>query len=651
MRALSVRFALFLIVITAAAMQPSLADDWPIFKGNIYFTGNNDEIIVKNSNLKWLFQADERVSNPVASDGRIYFTDLKGQVYCLDEEYGKVVWKVDLQKISSQFKAFSRAAGKVKYPLVKGNLLLISDPIAIYAFNKTTGQIIWARTGMREEDTRPQGLTGRTALPMVDGIYADPVILENEIYYGTRNMFLSREIGNGHLKWDNRTVKTYGGFPTFYDKFIFTQSMDFSTNRYTVYCLDSSTGREIWSRVIEKPMQIFPPVVYRNRVYLPSSKSVYCIDLKTGEPVWKRDYKDYITSIPGFTDRAILFSVGNSDILVIDPDSGEVLRDVAVAPKSSPYFVTVRDQLYVAYNITDTVGTKTLSYGIAKALNFTDNTQIWNYKTPFPGAVSQPIASKGILFLPAGNYLYALGTEYYPRIVDGGDGYAVVPGGKIPDTPKEIKPPVTAPREPLPEKMETRKMIVSIGDKDNAKVGAQVEIKQRKKGDVVYSGRATVNGKGEIEVPVGDEVELLVTAKGYVPKKEIIGGDEKEKTITLEKIETGKGFVVDNIYFEIDKAYLRKESLDIIDKLVQIMKANPAMKIEVRGHTDSTGEKAYNQKLSERRADAVAEYMIKNGISPERIRSAGLGETRPIASNETPEGRKKNRRTEFYFIE
>jgi outer membrane protein assembly factor BamB len=74
----------------------SESSDWPIYKGNIYFTGNNDEIIIKNNNLKWLFQADERAFNPVVSDGRIFFIDQKGNVYSLDEEYGKMVWKINL---------------------------------------------------------------------------------------------------------------------------------------------------------------------------------------------------------------------------------------------------------------------------------------------------------------------------------------------------------------------------------------------------------------------------------------------------------------------------------------------------------------------------------------------------------------------------
>jgi outer membrane protein OmpA-like peptidoglycan-associated protein len=81
------------------------------------------------------------------------------------------------------------------------------------------------------------------------------------------------------------------------------------------------------------------------------------------------------------------------------------------------------------------------------------------------------------------------------------------------------------------------------------------------------------------------------------------------------------------------------------------MKKNKGIKLEVRGHTDSTGGKAYNQKLSERRADAVVEYMIKQGISPERLKPVGMGQNKPVADNKTAAGRKKNRRTEFFVLE
>jgi outer membrane protein OmpA-like peptidoglycan-associated protein/outer membrane protein assembly factor BamB len=644
--------SLFLFIIFSYLIpRQAESSDWPIYKGNIYFTGNNDEIIVKNNNLKWLFQADDRAFNPVVSDSKIFFIDQKGNVYCLDEEYGKLIWKINLNEISKQFKALSKSAGKAKYPLVKNNTLFLSDPIAIYAINKMNGKIFWARTGMRQENTKPD-LAGRLSRPMVDGIYADPIILDDSIFYGTRNTFISREIKNGHENWSNEDIKTYSGFPTFYDEFIFSQSMDFQKGTYLVHCLKADSGKEVWSRSIKKPVKIFPPVVYKEKVYIPSDKTMYCLDLKTGNNIWNREYEDVISSNPSFTDRSILFTIGNKDIIITEPDNGNILKTIQMPPQSGPYFVTIRDQLYIAYNTHESVKEHDVPYGTIKAVNFSDNSTIWFYKTPFPGAVSQPSASKGIMFFPCGNYIYAIGTEYYARVIEGGSGHAVAPGQtRLDKEGREIMPdqPKLSPDKRQPEIIKTRKLQIEITDKDKKWLPAEVEIKKRDKDRIVYSEKRYVNGSGIIDVPEGDGVELLVTSEGYMPKKEIVNNNDKEKHIILEKIEKGKAYTVDNILFEFDKWYLKKESIDIIDKLIKIMKDNRDMRVEIRGHTDSIGESSYNQKLSEKRADAVVEYMIKNGISPEKLTAVGFGETKPIASNATDEGRARNRRTEFFI--
>jgi outer membrane protein OmpA-like peptidoglycan-associated protein len=136
-----------------------------------------------------------------------------------------------------------------------------------------------------------------------------------------------------------------------------------------------------------------------------------------------------------------------------------------------------------------------------------------------------------------------------------------------------------------------------------------------------------------------------------MPKKVIIDGDENEKEINLEPMKKGRSLAVDNIYFEFGKAYLRKESLNILDKLVKLMERNRDLKLEVQGHTDSMGPREVNMKLSRQRARAVVEYMVKQGISPSRLDSKGFGPDKPVADNDTAGGRKKNRRTEFLILE
>ncbi|OHD64650.1 MAG: hypothetical protein A2176_10090 [Spirochaetes bacterium RBG_13_51_14] len=649
------------------------SSDWPIFKGNIFYTGNNDEITVKNNNLKWLFQAADMVYNPIISDGLVYFVDIRKNVYCLDEDSGKMKWKINLKELSAQFTS-EKSAGKVKYPLVKDNRLILTDNFVIYCLEKRTGKVLWARTGMRDEKElfdknseynkkTPKWQPGNAdvwdpskhSTTLVDGIYSDPVITGDMIYYGTRNVFISREILQGHLKWDNKSVKSYSGFPSFYDTYIFTQSMDYSKNIFSLYCLDAVTGSVVWSNVISKPERIFSPVVYRQKVYLASGSVVHSFNLADGSKVWVKDYGGTITSNPSFTEREILFTTGNRQVVLINPDTGVVASTIDLGEKSSPYFVTIRDQIYVASTIKKRVGDRDHSYASLRALKFDRREALWEFVPPFPGGAYQPAASGGIMFLPAGNYLYAVGTDYYPRIIDGGSAVYDPYNRKdvyAKETPAQRPSDKQSDNKQPDRNDELRPIKISVKDENNNTIPATVEVKKWDQGKIVYANRIPVNRPGqEIAVPNADDVEITADSDGYVPKKIIISRDDKDASITLEKIEVGKGIVVENIHFEINEAYLKKESLNILDRMIDSMKRNKKIRLEVRGHTDITGTHEYNMKLSERRADAVMEYMIKNGISPERLVAMGFGPDKPIGDNKTVEGRRKNRRTEFFIRE
>ncbi len=125
--------------------------------------------------------------------------------------------------------------------------------------------------------------------------------------------------------------------------------------------------------------------------------------------------------------------------------------------------------------------------------------------------------------------------------------------------------------------------------------------------------------------------------------------EEKRVEVPITPIKKGESFVLKNIFFDFDSARLKPESKLELDRLVQLLKRRPDLRIVIEGHTDIIGSEEYNQKLSERRAKAVAEYLISRGIDPKRIRTVGYGSRKPIAPNDTPEGRAKNRRVEIKF--
>jgi outer membrane protein OmpA-like peptidoglycan-associated protein/tetratricopeptide (TPR) repeat protein len=118
----------------------------------------------------------------------------------------------------------------------------------------------------------------------------------------------------------------------------------------------------------------------------------------------------------------------------------------------------------------------------------------------------------------------------------------------------------------------------------------------------------------------------------------------------LQPIEVGNKVILNNIFFDTNKFIIKDESKPELQKLIDFLALNKTVKIEISGHTDNVGTDRSNQVLSEDRAKAVYQYLIANGIDVSRLSYKGYGETQPIASNDTDEGRAKNRRTEFKII-
>ena len=122
--------------------------------------------------------------------------------------------------------------------------------------------------------------------------------------------------------------------------------------------------------------------------------------------------------------------------------------------------------------------------------------------------------------------------------------------------------------------------------------------------------------------------------------------------ITLDKVIVGKTFVLENIYYDLDKADIRPDAAKELDKLVEILVDNPNLRIELGSHTDVRGSDMYNLRLSQRRADSAIEYIISKGIERDRLQAQGYGETELIIEDATNEAEhQKNRRTEFKILE
>ena len=189
------------------------------------------------------------------------------------------------------------------------------------------------------------------------------------------------------------------------------------------------------------------------------------------------------------------------------------------------------------------------------------------------------------------------------------------------------------------------------------KVEAGIELIDNEKNKIIANFKSnSKTGKYLVSLPAGKNYGLAVKAEGYlfhsenfdIPKT--AGYSEVIKDIALKKVAVGSKIVLKNIFFDFDKATLRDESTSELERLTKLLNDVPTLKIEISGHTDSKGADAYNQKLSERRAHAVVNYLVAAGIVEDRLTYKGVGEAEPVATNDTDEGRQENRRTEFKVI-
>jgi outer membrane protein OmpA-like peptidoglycan-associated protein len=128
------------------------------------------------------------------------------------------------------------------------------------------------------------------------------------------------------------------------------------------------------------------------------------------------------------------------------------------------------------------------------------------------------------------------------------------------------------------------------------------------------------------------------------------GYKEIHKDLYLVPIEIGQVFRLNNVFFDFDKYTLRPESYVELDRVVKFLTEYPNVEIEMSAHTDSKGSDEYNFTLSDNRAKSVREYIVSKGIAASRIISQGYGETKPVATNDTDEGRQLNRRVEFKIL-
>lgn len=168
-------------------------------------------------------------------------------------------------------------------------------------------------------------------------------------------------------------------------------------------------------------------------------------------------------------------------------------------------------------------------------------------------------------------------------------------------------------------------------------------------------------GEYEIHLPGGVRYGVRAEAEGHISENQNLDLTNVTKDATevhdirlapigVTAIEPNTTVTLNNIFFDFDKYTLNAASFPELNRIVDMMKEKSTMTVEIAGHTDATGPDNYNMKLSEWRATAVSKYLVEKGIQKERISTVYFGESKPIDTNNTREGRRKNRRVEFKIV-
>ena len=185
-------------------------------------------------------------------------------------------------------------------------------------------------------------------------------------------------------------------------------------------------------------------------------------------------------------------------------------------------------------------------------------------------------------------------------------------------------------------------------------IQAKIKIYDNSTGEVYTSASSnSATGKFLLSLPSGLNYGISVEAEGYLFHSENFNIPEGSaysmvsKEIALKNIDIGSKIALRNVFFETGKSEVKIDSYPELDRLIQLMLDVPTLKIELSGHTDNVGNDEYNLNLSQRRADAVRVYLTSRGIDKSRVLAVGYGESKPVDSNDTKDGRANNRRTEF----
>jgi len=332
-------------------------------------------------------------------------------------------------------------------------------------------------------------------------------------------------------------------------------------------------------------------------------------------------------------------SIGVEDLYVIQREGdgwsapknmGSVINSTfqEITPFLSPDMRT----LYFATNGRNGYG----SFDIYSSERLDDSWKNWSTPKNLGPAINSSGRETSFNFAPGADYAYFISTQ-------NSDGYGDIRRVKFQEDKPMVNVVVDSTNILAPKVQRAVSGLQLINAKSSLPISGQAVLRQNQ-----MNTTHTPDEEGIVQLDSNEEVEVFVT--GFMNTKVTLQAGQLTQ-IYLEPLEIGRTIRLENVLFVRGSATILDTSFEELDQVVGMLKANPEVRILLRGHTDGNGDAAQNIRLSQQRVETVKAYLITKGISKKRINGIGVGGEEPIASNETEETRKLNRRVEFEIIE
>lgn len=187
---------------------------------------------------------------------------------------------------------------------------------------------------------------------------------------------------------------------------------------------------------------------------------------------------------------------------------------------------------------------------------------------------------------------------------------------------------------------------------------AVIELKNMKTKTVTRIKVDSIDGKYALVVPLRENIPMVMTIRAeekvfnsrMFSVKDTVEETFQSMDVEMKEAKVGKPYVLNDIHYASNSAKLTEDSKFVLDEFISYLKENPSIRVEIRGHTDNVGSAEDNLPLSSDRAFSVMDYLQQEGIEKFRLKFRGFGESKPLATNDTAQGRARNRRTEFMIL-